>query len=92
MFGEETVTVAGLPGGAGVASPIQPGGNSKFRESYNTSISAVALMLRFDVYGARLAIFHNHFASIRIDPEWCRLEYAFNHFLLDDGSYRRREV
>ncbi|HUE15931.1 MAG TPA: hypothetical protein VMR25_17300 [Planctomycetaceae bacterium] len=92
MFGDESATVRRLPGEALEISPIQPGGHRKCTEQSNTSISAIALMRPFETYGARLALFHNHFAAIHIDPEWCRVKSAIQHFALSDEVYAWREV
>jgi hypothetical protein len=88
MFGDEKVVVSIADHRVASVSALHAGGNRRFSADSNTSISAIALM-----YGdkPRLSIFHNHFASITIDPDWIRLDDV-KHFALNQSVYEWNPV
>jgi hypothetical protein len=96
MFGEEIVVIRRLDGEPISASRVHPGGHRKCTPTDNTSISAIGLMYRFGGNDVRLSVFHNHFAAIRIDPDWFRAVGIFRHFAIDpmdsNSPYEWREV
>jgi len=83
MFGDEKVVVSIANHEVVEVSAIHPGGNRRFADDCNTSISAIALM-----YGdePRLSVFHNHFAALPIVPDWMRSDHL-RHFRLNDSNY-----
>jgi hypothetical protein len=94
MYGDEKVTITPFRDGATDVSAIHPGGGRKCTDTYNTTISAVALLYGSSNY-AQLSVFHNHFAAIPIDPAWFHDE-SFRHYTLDptdhDADYEWRPL
>lgn len=87
MFGDEKVVVSHLNYEVASVSPIHAGGNRRFTPDSNTSISAIGLMYKEQ---PRLTIFHNHFATNPIDPEWLRFD-GIRHYALNSQNYEWME-
>jgi hypothetical protein len=90
MFGHETVVLNPQADGTTMVSPIHAGEKRKCTEDDNTTISAVGLLFWLGG-GHRLLVFHNHFATIPINPDWFRHE-RFQHFGLHPDFYEWRLV
>ncbi len=88
MFGDEKVVVSIANHEVVEVSAIHPGGNRRFADDFNTSISAIALL-----YGdePRLSVFHNHFAALPILPDWMRSD-QLRHFRLAKTDYEWNSI
>lgn len=80
MYGDEVVTASPIHRSV---SAIHAGGNRQMTESYNTTISAVALLYN-TMSLARISVFHNQFASNPIRPDWLRHERVRHLSLASD--------
>ncbi len=85
MFGDEIVIATLIDNTVIDVNDIHPGGGRKLTENSNTSISAVALMYESGP-DTSLSVFHNHFATNPIDPNWFR-DDRFRHFALGNSPY-----
>jgi hypothetical protein len=83
MYGEERVVVSMNMEHRenDIVSPIHPGGNQKCTPRMNTSLSATAI-LRMHLGELTLAVFHNHFARVKLPKErlarFCKQQYALD--------------
>lgn len=86
MYGDEVVTVKVERATREhvAASAIRPGGGRKCTASDNNYLSAIALMWDWED-GARLSVFHNHFADNPINPSWFRSP-TFRHYACDPAT------
>jgi hypothetical protein len=85
MYGKETVTISRSGFEVIAVTPIHAGEGGRLTATANTTISAIGVLQN---RGSKctLALYHNHFAANRIDPDWFRHE-RFIHYILSDDVY-----
>jgi len=70
----------------------QFGGSRQMSETYNTSISALAV-LSFDGAGStQLVVYHNKYSSIPLSPDSLRILASRQFVLVQDPSFKWREI
>ncbi len=90
MYGDEKVDVSLSPGEAPDVTPLHAGGNRQLTENCNTTISAVGVLYRLTTE-LSISLFHNHFATNPIDPDWFR-DTRLRHLALSSDFYDWTEI
>jgi hypothetical protein len=88
MYGELMAHVSTSPPGEDPAlDRLTFGGKRMVSESHNTTISAVCVLINDPLARPTLTFYHNSFAALPFQPEWCRSDQV-KHYILPKATTR----